>query len=515
MVMLLGTLLALVFFALVVLAWLWTRLPKGLRGVLVEHGFPAVARVVRFLCRAPAQFGVTLVAEVWGRAALSALVGVMLWDAAWGGDSIGVPVIGSLGLLLAALVVGGFQVRRWDGWCRAAEEVLRENVPRYRQTEDRRKATKYGGGGPLRLYVGEYAFRFGVPAGIQPSELVELEERMRTRLPAVEGTNFGFDWALKKHLCRVAAVEDIPTNITLAAAMSAAQASAAGYAPNWATPLSADPLKIPLGLALGREGLEEIVWDVKNLYGSLIVAGAPGGGKSCLIRQIVACCLQAEAQEAWEVWVTDMKMGVELGYMRRYAPVVSRVATELEDAAETFSAARKEMYRRYRLFKKAGVPNIHEYNALQESRGLPRLRHLLVVSDEVAELLMAEKGKSEEAQARSELKDLIRPDMLSMAQLGRAAGVHQVLSTQRPTKEFIDTAIKSLVLARVAMGGLDRIGSDVAIESPLAADLPGISGRGVFYLSGQLQQFQAYYASEADLDAIHAAQARGGRDLAA
>ena len=513
MVMLLGAVLALLVLAMVVLAWLWTRLPKGLRGVLTEYGFPAFARVVRFLCRAPAQFGVTLVAEVWGRAALSALVGVMLWDAAWGGDSIGVPVVGSLGLFLAALIVGGFQVRRWDGWCRQAEEVLRENVPRYRQTEERRAKTRYGGGGPLGIYVGEYAFRFAVPAAIQPSELVELEERMRTRLPAVEGTNFGFDWALKRHHCRVAAVEDIPTNITLAAAMSAAQASAAGYAPNWMTPLSADPLLIPLGVALGREGLEEIVWDVKNLYGSLIVAGAPGGGKSCLIRQLVGSCLAHP--EYWEAWITDMKMGVELGYMRRYSPVVSRVATELEDAAEVFSAARKEMYRRYRLFKKAGVPNIHEYNALRESRGLPRLRHLLVVSDEVAELLMAEKGKSEEAQTRSELKDLIRPDMLSMAQLGRAAGVHQVLSTQRPTKEFIDTAIKSLVLARVAMGGLDRIGSDVAIESPLAADLPGISGRGVFYLSGQLQQFQAYYASEADLDAIHAAHARGGVDLAA
>lgn len=530
MVMLLGALLALLVFVLVVMCWLWVKLPKVLRNGLVAYGFPAVARTVRFLIRAPAQFGVTLVAETWGRACASALALVMLWDASWGEDGVGIPVVGSLGLFLAALVVGGFQVRRWDGWCRAVEEVLRENVPRYRQTEDRRPSTKYGGGGPLRIYTGEYTFRFAVPGGIQPAELVELEERMRTRLPALEDTSFGFDWRLKRSLCNVAAVQNIPTSITLAAAMSGLQASAAGYAPNWMTPLSSDPLLIPLGVALGPAGLVEIVWDPRNFYGSILIAGAPGGGKSCLLRLLAAHFLMygddrpghdarsrrddRPGRDSWRIRAVDMKR-VELSYMRKYAPVVEDVAVDLPHAARVFAESRAEQKRRYKLFERAGVTNIHEYNDLMDGRGQPRLPHVANMCDEVAELLIPGKGKSEEVAEENALKDEIRPNMMSLSQLGRAAGMHLVLSTQRPTVDIVDGLIKSNVQARVAMGGLDTTGSQVAIESPLAAQLPGISGRGVWYLSGRLQQFQAYYASVSDLDAIHAARARGGVDLAA
>lgn len=102
MAVLLGTLLALSVLVMVALAWLWTRLPRGLRGVLAEYGFPAFARAVRFCCRTPAQFDVTLVAEVWGRAVILGFVGIMLWDASWGANSVGVPLVGVLGLFAAA-----------------------------------------------------------------------------------------------------------------------------------------------------------------------------------------------------------------------------------------------------------------------------------------------------------------------------------------------------------------------------------------------------------------------------
>ncbi len=506
-------LLLVVLVVLVVLAWMMSKLPRGIRKVLIESGFPILARAIRFATRAIAQAGVLLVSTRTGLVVAGGLAAVLVADALEGGDSVGVPAVGSLGAFVAALVVGGVVTRRWDKWCHAVEEVLRENVPRFRQTEDRRAKTKYGGGGPLRLYLGEYAFRFSVPGGIQPSELVEIEERMRTRLPALEDTSFGFDWRLQHSLCRVSAVENIPTSITLAAAMSTAQASAAGYAPNWTSPLSPDPLLIPLGVALGPGGLEVILWDPRNFYGSILIAGAPGGGKSCMLRLLAAHMLMfgcdRPGQDSWRIRAVDMKR-VELGYMRRYAPVVEDVAVDLPHAAEVFADARAEQKRRYEVIEKAGVQNIHEYNELLDGRGKPRVPHLAVMCDEVAELILEGKGKSEETKAENALKDEIRGDMVSMSQLGRAAGVHLVLSTQRPTVNIIDGLIKSNVQARVAMGGLDRTGSDVAIESPLAADLPGISGRGVWYESGRLKQMQAYYASVSDLDAIHAAHSGSG-----
>ncbi len=504
MTSLLAALLFVVLVVLVALAWMWSKLPRGVRKALIEFGFPGLARVLRFGTRSVAQCGVLLVSTMKGRVAAFALASAMLWDASWGSDMVGIPVVGTFGASLAALVVGGVMVRRWDKWCGQVEEVLRENVPRYRQTEERRSRTRYGVGGPLRLHAGDYDFRFSVPAAVQPVDLVELETRFRNRLPAVEGTSFGFDWQLKRGLCHAVAVKDIPTSITLSAAMSDAQASAAGYAPNWTRPLSSDPLRIPLGVALSREGRLEIAWDPKNFYGSLLVAGAPGGGKSCLLRMIAAHMLMHP--EDWVLYAVDMKR-VEIGYMRRYSPVVREVAVELEPAAGVFSNARAEMKRRYSAIEKAGVQNIHELNGLREGRGQARVPHVAVMCDEVAELILEGKGKSEETKAENDLKAGIRADMVSISQLGRASGVHLVLSTQRPTVDVVDGLIKSNVQARVAMGGLDRTGSDVAIESPMAAELPGISGRGVWYESGRLKQFQAYYASTGDLDRIHAAHA--------
>ena len=219
-------------------------------------------------------------------------------------------------------------------------------------------------------------------------------------------------------------------------------------------------------------------------------------------------------RDSWRIRAVDMKR-VELGYMRRYAPMVEDVAVELGDAARVFSEARAEQKRRYAVIEEAGVQNIHEYNDLLDSRGKPRIPHLAVMCDEVAELILEGKGKSEETKSENDLKGEIRADMVSMSQLGRASGVHLVLSTQRPTVDIVDGLIKSNVQARVAMGGLDRTGSTVAIESPLAAQLPGISGRGIWYESGRLKQFQAYYASVSDLDAIHAAHVAGGGKVAA
>lgn len=318
---------------------------------------------------------------------------------------------------------------------------------------------------------------------------VAMAQRMmadRDVVPGEVARTFGVDWRQRAGWAYARVIEDLPTSITIDQ-LDAVEASAAGYASAAAREGTGNPTLIPLGAT--RDGL--IVWDCGNLYGSALFTGAPGGGKSCAIRTVIHHCFRYSAD--WDIYLIDPKR-VELGPMRKY-PEVSEVATDDGAAEQVLARAAHEQARRYAALERVGVQNIHELNSRLESKGRRRLKHIMVVVDEVAELVELSGGKDEESKEADARKVGMKKSIDSIARLGRAAGVHLILATQRPDATFISGATKSNIQARLAMGGLSSAGSEMTIESPMAANLPGISGRGIWYQSGRLAETQIYYTS--------------------
>jgi hypothetical protein len=475
-----------------VLLWGWWAV-RGEKAGVVAQGLAAAAA---FCWRALLAFGALLARTTWGRAVLFAGAAIMLFDASWGSDSIQIPLVGLPGLFLAALIVGGAVHRRRRRWEEAVADSVQAAVPGYGRT--REPEMRFGTGeGLLSSRLGSFAgdadFSFRVPKEVRSGKLPEIEEHLREVLPAEDGATFGFDWQLRRGWCRAALVRDLPTSITIRD-LTDLEASAAGYVSQDAYAPSSEPTHIPIGMT--RQGVVD--WDCSNLYGSALFCGAPGGGKSCAVRTVLHHCFRYEGD--WETYLIDPKR-VEFGPLRKY-PAVREVATDLAAAERVLQRATAEQARRYAALERVGCQNIHELNALLAGRGRTKLKHVMVVVDEVAELVEPSGAKDAESKAEDEAKARMKRHIDSISRLGRAAGVHLVLATQRPDAKFISGATKSNIQARLAMGGLSRTGSEMAIESGLAANLPGISGRGIWYESGKLEELQVYYTSMKDLDEV-------------
>lgn len=458
------------------------------KGDRAGYATKGIAGAAVFVWHSLLSFGALLASTAWGRAVMAGGVVLMLADASWGSDSVGIPVIGTFGLFFLGLAVGGRQYRRRMRWEDAVGESIRAAVPGYTYTRDPEVRFGSGGGVVARLgrYAGDSGFSFRIPREVRRAVIPEIEEHLREVFPAAEGATLGVDWRQRAGWAYARVIEDLPTSITIDQ-LDAVEASAAGYASAAAREGTGNPTLIPLGAT--RDGL--IVWDCGNLYGSALFAGAPGGGKSCAIRTVIHHCFRYSAD--WDLYLIDPKR-VELGPMRKY-PEVNQVATDDGAAEQVLVRAAHEQARRYAALERVGVQNIHELNSRLESKGRRRLKHIMVVVDEVAELVELSGGKDEESKEADARKVGMKKSIDSIARLGRAAGVHLILATQRPDATFISGATKSNIQARLAMGGLSSAGSEMTIESPMAANLPGISGRGIWYQSGRLAETQIYYTS--------------------
>ena len=437
----------------------------------------------------------------WGRIAAGAVAVAMLWDATWGDDGVGVPVLGNF---LAFLVLGVAGIRPYKqrrNWEEHVEDVVYHAVPGHSRSQPER--VRFGRHRiPNRdvpwavnsgTFTGSWDFAFRLPAGVTREKLDLVEQHLLERLPAAHGASWRLAFDLREGLGMADLIPDIPESVALPdppdrgreADAGTAAPKGAGYADEPPVP-APSPTLVPLGIT--RAGVA--TWDCLKLYGSILVAGAPGGGKSVALRTIVA---HAFAQ-GWVVHLVDPKL-VEFGPFRK-CPRASSVSLDLEGAVGVLESLKQENTRRNKLLLDHDVQNLHEYNGLLEARGLEPLPHVLCVVDEIAELVEEEEGtKDPETRAENALKGRCKFLMGSLVQLGRAAGIHMALATQRPDATIISGKTKSNIQCRLAMGGLSEVGSEMTIESPVAARLPGISGRGHLYRSGKLEEVQIYWTS--------------------
>ena len=195
----------------------------------------------------------------------------------------------------------------------------------------------------------------------------------------------------------------------------------------------------------------------------LLIAGATGSGKSVCMNTLIASILFKASPEEVKFLIIDPKM-VELTTYNGIPHLVSPVVTAPKKAATSLRWAVKEMEHRYQLFAAAGVKDIVRYNKLQsinKNQGTEKRLHLLVILiDELADLMMVAPADVEDAVCR-------------LAQMARAAGIHLVVATQRPSVDVITGLIKANIPSRISFAVSSQVDSRTILDTGGAEKLLG------------------------------------------
>jgi S-DNA-T family DNA segregation ATPase FtsK/SpoIIIE len=214
-----------------------------------------------------------------------------------------------------------------------------------------------------------------------------------------------------------------------------------------------------LPLVLGRDVAgQPVLADLARLP-HLLIAGATGSGKSVAVNALLGTILKTRTPADVRVLVVDPKR-VEFTWLEGTPHLLAPVVTEAEGAVELLGKAETEMAHRYDLLAAAGCRNRLAYNASHQ----PALPALVIIIDELADLMMLASEEVERSICR-------------IAQLGRAAGIHLVVATQRPSVDVVTGLIKANLPARLAFAVSSMIDSRTILDSPGAERL---LGRGDF-----------------------------------
>lgn len=249
----------------------------------------------------------------------------------------------------------------------------------------------------------------------------------------------------------------------------------------------------------------------------LLVAGATQQGKSVGLNVIVASLLYAKHPSELKFVFVDPKMVEFSSYgrlLKHYLAVLPTAASEddeksnaiikkAKDAFDVLNSLCVEMDDRYKLLADAGVNKLKDYNEKYKDRkllptaGHKYLPYIVVVIDEFADLTMSS-GFGQEGKA---LSRGISSAIIRLAQKGRAAGIHLIIATQRPSVSVITGDIKTNFPMRIAFRTVSRIDSQTILDSPGAENLIG-KGDMLFYAGVETERIQCAYVSTDEIDKI-------------
>ncbi|HBV86947.1 MAG TPA: DNA translocase FtsK [Desulfosporosinus sp.] len=217
-----------------------------------------------------------------------------------------------------------------------------------------------------------------------------------------------------------------------------------------------------LKVALGKDIADQpIIADLIKMP-HLLVAGATGSGKSVCITTIINSILFNATPDEVKFLLVDPKM-VELSQYNGIPHLLAPVVVDPKKAASALKWIVKEMENRYELFAASGVRDIDRYNKLKAggtSRDTPAMPLVVVIIDELADLMMVAAGEVEEAICR-------------LAQMARAAGIHLVIATQRPSVDVITGVIKANIPSRISFAVSSQIDSRTILDATGAEKLLG------------------------------------------
>jgi len=208
----------------------------------------------------------------------------------------------------------------------------------------------------------------------------------------------------------------------------------------------------PLTIGLGRDVSGQPVVADLALMPHLLVAGATGSGKSVCIAAITTCLVMNNTPDDLRLVIVDPKM-VELVRFNGLPHLLGKVETDIERILAVLRWTVKEMDRRYLLLEESRSRNIDTYNRKARRRkNIETLPRLVVLIDELADLMMTSPDQTEH-------------NLVRLAQMARATGIHLIVSTQRPSTDVVTGLIKANFPARISFSVASSVDSRVILDT--------------------------------------------------
>lgn len=254
--------------------------------------------------------------------------------------------------------------------------------------------------------------------------------------------------------------------------------------------------KIPLDVPLGKDVTGQVISANLTKMPHMLIAGSTGSGKSVAINVMLTSILMKARPENVKLVLIDPKM-VELSVYKDVPHLLIPVVTDAKLAANALHKTVKEMERRYKLFAAGGVRNITEYNQRvainnqdKDKPIMQALPYILVVVDELSDLMMVGGREVEDAIVR-------------LGQMARAAGIHMILATQRPSVDVITGLIKANVPSRISFAVSSGVDSRTILDQVGAEKL---LGRGdMLYMpigASKPERIQGAYISVTEVEKV-------------
>ncbi|MDE6539136.1 MAG: DNA translocase FtsK [Ruminococcus sp.] len=244
-----------------------------------------------------------------------------------------------------------------------------------------------------------------------------------------------------------------------------------------------------LTFAVGKDIAGNIILGDIAKMPHVIIAGTTGSGKSVCTRSIIMSILYNATPEEVRVILIDPKI-VEFKVFEGIPHLLIPIVTECKKAAGALNWAVNEMMRRYQIFADAGANDLKSYNSYaKQNKDIKKMPQIVVFIDELADMMLV---------AGKEVEDYI----CRLAQMGRAAGMHLVIATQRPTTDVITGLIKANIPSRIALSVMSQVDSRTIIDMAGADKLLG-NGDMLYMPIGTNKpvRVQGCFASQTDIDA--------------
>lgn len=252
--------------------------------------------------------------------------------------------------------------------------------------------------------------------------------------------------------------------------------------------------KVPFAVGKDIVG-KNVIADIARMP-HLLIAGATGSGKSVCINTIILSILYKSSPDKVRLLLIDPKV-VELRVYEKIPHLIIPVVTDVRKASAALNWAVAEMDKRYNLFAAAGARDLEGYNAMAEEYRLENgeydrepLPRIVIIVDELADLMMVAKNEVETAICR-------------LAQLARAAGIHLIIATQRPSVDVITGLIKANMPSRIAFSVSSQVDSRTILDMAGAEKLIG-QGDMLFYPQNYVKpaRIQGAFVSDSEVSRV-------------
>ena len=243
--------------------------------------------------------------------------------------------------------------------------------------------------------------------------------------------------------------------------------------------------EIKLPIALGKSISGEPITSDLSLMPHLLIAGTTGSGKSVCINTIILSLIYKHTPDICKFILIDPKM-LELSTYEGIPHLLCPVITEAKKAASVLGWVVKEMESRYRLMTKVGVRNIDGYNEKHEVR----MPYIVVIVDEMSDLMLV---------AGKEIENYIQ----KLSQMARAAGIHIIMATQRPSVDVITGTIKANFPTRISFQVTSKIDSRTILGEQGAEQLLGKGDMLYMSSANKITRVHAPYVSEIEIDKVN------------